>query len=64
MSRIYYGILHSDNPKLMDKPVDLKVGETVRCKLKSVTPLNYDPTDVERKWYKEQIIPNVIKVDK
>ena len=55
----YKAILKSDNPRLNNMPVRIKVGEQVTSKFKWIQSLCRNATEIEAKWYKEQMEVNL-----
>ena len=61
MTIVYNARVSSSNKQVDGLPMTLPVGTVVKCKIKDVEPLCANCTDIERRWYEEQIVPNIVK---
>jgi len=61
MTVIYNAKVSSKNKQIDGLPMELPVGVKVTCRLCDVDKLKHDATDIEKRWYEEQVVPNVVK---
>ena len=61
MTVIYNAKVCSNNPRIDGLPMELPVGIKITCKIRDADKLKYDATNMEKRWYAEQVVPNIVE---
>ena len=55
----YKAIVDSKCKEIDGLPMQISVGSKVTCKIRDVQPLCQNADEVEKRWYQEEVEPNI-----